>query len=80
MVELKQKEYVVGDLVKYIEYFYYPGIPTSSDHRVTNGDIGIVIARVDTVYGNQLYDVYWLRANMRCYTATLNLKLAYLIE
>ena len=70
--------YVVGDLVRYIEYFYYPGIPTASNHSVQNNDIGIVISEVNTVYGNTLYDVYWLRANLRCYTARLNLKLAYL--
>ena len=71
-------EYVVGDLVRYVEYFYYPGIPTASNHAVQNNDIGIVIAEVNTVYGNTLYDVYWLKANLRCYTASLNLKLAYL--
>ena len=74
----KPEAYVVGDLVRYVEYFYYPGIPTSSTKSVSNNDIGIVVAEVNTVYGNTLYDVYWLRANIRCYTASLNLKLAYL--
>ena len=80
MVKKDKDDYIVGDLVRYVEYFYYPGIPTNSMNRVQNGDIGIVINKVDTVYGNELYDVYWLKANIRCFTASLNLKLAYLIK
>ena len=80
MAERKKQEYVVGDLVRYVEYFYYPGIPTSSSRSLMNGDIGIVIDAVHTMYGNELYDVYWLRANIRNFTAALNLKLAYLQE
>ena len=80
MVKRKKEDYLVGDLVRYVEYFYYPGIPTSSMNRVKNGDVGIVINRVDTVYGNELYDVYWLKAQIRCFTASLNLKLAYLTK
>ena len=78
MAERNEQDYVVGDLVKYVEYFYYPGIPTASNRRITNGDIGIVIDTVHTMYGNELYDVYWLKANIRNFTAALNLKLAYL--
>ena len=78
--ESKRHEYVVGDLVRYVEYFYYPGIPTASDRRIVNGDVGIVIGTVHTMYGNELYDVYWLKGNVRNFTAALNLKLAYLEE
>tara|TARA_R100000008_G_scaffold19874_1_gene10246 strand:+ start:207 stop:455 length:249 start_codon:yes stop_codon:yes gene_type:complete len=80
MPKRKQQEYVIGDLVQYVEYFYYPGIPTSSMRLIENGDIGLVIDKVDTMYGDELYDVYWLKAQVRCYTATLNLKMAYLEE
>lgn len=72
--------YVKGDLVQYIEYFYFPHRPLNQSIGLQNNDIGIVIDTVQTMYGNELYDVYWLRTGMRNYTAAMNLKLAYLID
>lgn len=72
--------YVRGDLVQYVEYFYFPSRPYFNPTGLQNNDIGIVIETVHTMYGNELYDVYWLRTGTRNYTAAMNLKLAYLVD
>lgn len=71
--------YVKGDLVQYVQYFYYPTAVRVNDlEDIFNNDIGIVVDTVYTMYGNELYDIYWLRTGKRSFTAAINLKLAYL--
>ncbi len=71
--------YVKGDLVQYVQYFYYPVRAKLTEDDAKNGDVGIIIDTVYTMYGNELYDIYWLRTGKRSFTAAINLKLAYLI-
>ena len=72
--------YVKGDLVQYVEYFYYPtAVRVTAHDDLRNNDVGIVVDTVYSMYGNELYDIYWLRTGKRSFTQAINLKLAYLI-
>ena len=74
----KNSYYLRGDLVQYVEYFYYPVRAKLTEDDAKNGDVGIIIDTVHTMYGNELYDIYWLRTGKRSFTPAINLKLAYL--
>lgn len=66
-----------GELVYYVEYYYYPGTMSPLGTDIEDGDLGIVTGIVVTVLGYTTYQILWLKAGIVTNVARANLKLAY---